>query len=219
MWLVGCAAFSAWNKLLPVPGACMLVKRKAVCSAGGFRDGTMGLFLDLHAAGGADGSSGRIAFVASPVSFRPAATTWADLHRQASTDQRQLAVALGRFGGGASRGFYGLYCFRALRPVLETAAYLLAAAGWIAGLVQPAVAALVLVTNSDAGIVISMAAVVLRELAEPSGMAPGSLAALCLTAIPENLGYRQVRNLWLMAGYFGAPAVKKRKQGQAVGKR
>ena len=217
MWLVRCAAFSAWNKLLPVPGTCMLVKRQAICSVGGFRDGTMGLFLDLHAAAG-DGSSRRIAFVASPVSFRPAATTWADLHRQASTDQRQLAVALGRFGGGASRGFYGLYCFRALRPVLETAAYLLAAAGWITGLVQPAVAALVLVTSIGAGIVISMAAVVLRELAEPSGMAPGSLAALCLTAIPENLGYRQVRNLWLMAGYFGAPAVKKRKQGRAVGK-
>jgi hypothetical protein len=39
-------------------------------------------------------------------------------------------------------------------------------------------------------------------------MAPGSVAALCLTAIPENLGYRQVRNLWLMAGYFGAPAAQ-----------
>jgi hypothetical protein len=58
---------------------------------------------------------------------------------------------------------------------------------------------------------------VLRELAEPSGMAPGSLATLCLMAIPENLGYRQVRNLWLIAAYFGAPAVKKRKQGRAVG--
>src|ERR1035438_6107611 len=217
MWLVRCAAFSAWNRLLPVPGACMLVKRKAICSVGGFRDGTMGLFLDLHAAGG-DGSSRRIAFVASPVSFRPAATTWGDLHRQARSDQRQLAVALGRLGGGAGHGFFGLYCFRGLRPVLETAAYLLAAAGWITGLVHPAVAALVLVTSIGAGIVISMAAVVLRELAEPSGMAPGSLAVLCLTAIPENLGYRQVRNLWLMAGYFGAPSVKKRKQGRAVGK-
>jgi hypothetical protein len=218
MWLVRCAAFSAWNKLLPVPGACMLVKRKAICSVGGFRDGTMGLFLDLHAAGGG-GSSGRIAFVASPVSFRPAATTWADLHRQARSDQRQLAVALGRLGGGASRAYLGLFCFRGLRPVLETAAYILAAAGWATGLVHPAVAALVLVTSIGAGIVISMAAVVLRELAEPSGMAPGSVAALCLTAIPENLGYRQVRNLWLMAGYFGAPAVKKRKPGRAVGKR
>jgi hypothetical protein len=216
MWLVRCAAFSAWNRLLPVPGACMLVKRKAICSVGGFRDGTMGLFLDLHAAG--DGKSGRVAFVASPVSYRPAATTWADLHRQARSDQRQLAAALGKLGGGAGREFFGLFCFRGLRPVLETAAYVLAAAGWITGLVDPAVAALVLVSSIGAGIVISMAAVVLRELAEPSGMAPGSVAALCLTAIPENLGYRQVRNLWLMAGYFGAPAAKKRKQGRAVGK-
>jgi hypothetical protein len=95
---------------------------------------------------------------------------------------------------------------------------MLAGAGWITGLLNHAVAALVLVTSIGAGIVISMAAVVLRELAEPSGMAPGALAALCLTAIPENLGYRQVRNLWLIAGYFGAPGVKKRKQGGAVGK-
>jgi hypothetical protein len=218
MWLVRCAAFSAWNRLLPVPGACMLVKREAVCSAGGFRDGTMGLFLDLQAAGGGNRSSRRVDFVASPVSFRPAATTWADLHRQARSDQRQLASALGLFGGGAGREFFGLFCFRGLRPVLETAAYILAAAGWITGLVQPAVAALVVVTSIGAGIVISIAAVVLRELAEPSGMAPGTLAALCLTAIPENLGYRQVRNLWLIAGYFGAPRVKKRKPGRAVGK-
>jgi hypothetical protein len=87
----------------------------------------------------------------------------------------------------------------------------LAAAGWITGLVQPALAALVLVTSIGAGIVISVAAVVLRELAESSGMAPGSLAALCLTAIPENVGYRQIRNLWLIAGLFGGAAAKKGK--------
>jgi cellulose synthase/poly-beta-1,6-N-acetylglucosamine synthase-like glycosyltransferase len=150
MWLVRCAAFSAGNKLLPVPGACMLVKRKAICSAGGFRDGTMGLFLDLHAGG--DEKSGRVAFVASPVSFRPAATTWADLHRQARSDQRQLAAALGKLGGGGGRAYFGLYCYRGLRPVLETAAYMLAGAGWITGLVDPAVAALALVTSIGAGL-------------------------------------------------------------------
>jgi hypothetical protein len=39
----------------------------------------------------------------------------------------------------------------------ETAAYILAAAGWITGLVQPAVAALVLVTSIGAGIVAAAA--------------------------------------------------------------
>jgi cellulose synthase/poly-beta-1,6-N-acetylglucosamine synthase-like glycosyltransferase len=218
LWLVRCAAFSAWNELLPVPGACMLVKRAAICSVGGFRAGTTELFLDLHAANRAHGSSQRIAFVASPVSFRPAAATWADLHRQVRRDQRQLAGALRQLDSGAGKAFFGLFCSRGLRPLLETVAYVLAAAGWIAGLVHPAVAALVLVASIGAGIVISVAAVVLRELAEPSGMAPVSLATLCLAAIPENLGYRQVRNLWLIAGFFGAPAVPKRKRVRAVGK-
>ena len=216
LWLARCAAFSAWNKLLPVPGACMLVKRDAVRSVGGFRAGATELFLDLHAAGSANGSRWRIAFLAAPVSFRPAAATWDDLRRQVIDDQQQVAAALRQLGPGAGREFLGLFSIRGLRPLLETAAYVLAAAGWITGLVHPALAALVLVTSAGAGIVISMAAVVLRELAAPSGMAPAALAALCLTAIPENLGYRQIRNLWLIAGFFGVPAVPKQNRGRAV---
>ena len=61
-----------------------------------------------------------------------------------------------------------------------------------------------------------MAAVVLRELAEPSGIAPALLAALFLAAIPENLGYRQIRNLWMIAGFFGAQAPQKQNRGRAV---
>ena len=59
-------------------------------------------------------------------------------------------------------------------------------------------------------------AVVLAELAEPSGMAPGALATLFLAAIPENLGYRQIRNFWLIAGYFGAAAPQEQNRGRAV---
>jgi GT2 family glycosyltransferase len=216
LWLARSAGFSAWNRLLPVPGACMLVKRDAVRSVGGFRAGATELFLDLHAARRAKGSGGRIAFVAEPVSYRSAAATWDDLRRQAVSDQRQLAAALGRLGPGPGSEFFGLFCIRGLRPLMETAALLLAAAGWITGMLHPALAALVLVVSAGAGIVISMAAVVLRELAEPSGMAPGALAALCLTAIPENLGYRQIRNLWLIGGFFGAPARPKQHRGRTV---
>jgi cellulose synthase/poly-beta-1,6-N-acetylglucosamine synthase-like glycosyltransferase len=209
LWLARCAAFSAWNRLLPVPGACMLVKREAVRSIGGFRAGPLELFLDMHAAARATASPARIAFLPSAVSCRTAADTWGDLRRQVFRDQRQLAAALRRTGAGGGREFFGLFCLRALRPLLETAAYILAAAGWIAGLVPPALAALVLVTAAGTGIAISMAAVVLRELAEPSGIAPGRLAAMFLDAIPENLGYRQIRNLWMIAGFFGGQAPQK----------
>jgi len=205
LWLARCAAFSAWNSMLPVPGAAMLVKRDAVRSIGGFRAGPLELFLDLHAAARAATPLWRTAFVASPVSWRPAARTWGDLRRQVLGDQRVLAPALGRLSPGAGREFLGLFCIRVLRPLLETVAYVLAAAGWISGLVHPALAALAPVIAVGTGMVVSMAAVVLRELADPSGMPPASLAALFLAAIPENLGYRQIRNLWLIAGFFGAP--------------
>jgi hypothetical protein len=220
LWLARCAAFSVWNRLLPVPGACMLVKRDAICSVGGFRGGMLELGLDLHTgmhkASRAKAPAWRVAFLAAPVSFRPAAGTWDDLRRQVQSDQRQLASALGRSGAAGGRTFFGLFCVRALWPLLETSAYILAAAGWFAGLVSPALAALVLVTGSGAGIVNSMAAVVLRELAAPSGMSPGQLAVLFLTAIPENLGYRQIRNVRMIAGFFGTSATQERNRGRAV---
>jgi len=54
--------------------------------------------------------------------------------------------------------------------------------------------------------VLSMAAVVLRELAEPNSPDDRRMATLFFAAIPENLGYRQLRNLWLIAGFRpGAP--------------
>jgi hypothetical protein len=214
LWLARCAAYSAWNKLLPVPGACMLVKRDAVISVRGFRAGPLELFLDLHASPRANALRWRIDFLPSPVSFRRAASTWDDLRRQALADQQQLAAGLGRSDTGGGRKFLGLYCTRALRPLLETPACILAIAGWITGMVDPALAALVLVTSAGAGIVISMAAVVLRELAAPSGMAPATLATLFLCSIPENLGYRQIRNFWLIAGFYGS--AKKQNRGSAV---
>ena len=90
LWLARCAAFSAWNRLLPVPGACMLVKREAVRSVGGFRAGALELFLDLHAAARATASPARVAFLASPVSCRPAAGdvgrfAWPGAARSAAT--------------------------------------------------------------------------------------------------------------------------------------
>jgi hypothetical protein len=216
LWLARCAAFSGWNRLLPVPGACMLVKRDAICSVSGFRAGLLELFLDLHNASQANYLAWRFALLAAPVSCRPAARTWEELGSQLESDQRQLATALGRPGVGGGRAFFGLYSVRALRPLLETAAYILAAAGWLTGLVSPALAGLVLVTGIGSGIVNSMAAVVLRELAAPSGVSPGYLAALFLTTVPENLGYRQIRNVRMVADFFGTAAPQNENRGHAV---
>jgi len=221
VWLARCAAFSRWNRLLPVPGSCLLVKRDAICSVKGFRAGLVELMVDLHTASRAKALGSRVAFLAAPVSFRPAAGTWGDLRRQVRLDQGQLAAALGRSGAGGGSLFLGLFCLRALRPLVETAAYFLAGAGWLAGLVSPALAALVLVIGSGGGMIHSMAAVVVRELAAPGGLSPGGsspalLAAIFFSAILENLGYRQIRNVRMIAGFFGAAGPKKQNRGHAV---
>src|SRR5262249_39793027 len=101
-------------------------------------------------------------------------------------------------------GLPALLAVRLFRPLLETVAYLLVVAGLIVGWVTPALAGFVLVSTIGMGMVVSMAAVALHELAgyEPSD--PGRLSSLFFAAIPESLGYRQIRNLWLVGAFFTA---------------
>ena len=202
IWLARCAAGAATDHLLPTPGACLLVKRDAVIQVGGFRAGPIELFLDLHGASASRKLAWRFALVASPVSYRPAATTWGTLVRQTSADQRAIGAALGAYPTGPAGHFIGLYGDRALRPLLETAAFGAAFAGWYAGSVPTALALLVPVISVGGGMITSMAATVLREFTQPGATAPVRLATLFLTSVPENLGYRQLRSLHLVARYF-----------------
>jgi GT2 family glycosyltransferase len=210
VWLARGAAFAGWNMLVPVPGASMLVRRDAVVRVGGFRGGALELFLDLQALARSGGGRGRIAFVPEGVSYTRTARSWVGLFRQNANDQAQVARILGRPGPGGlwaiGWGLPALFLVRWVCPVLETAALGGAAIGLALGLVAPRLAGVVLLSTVGVGIVLSMAAVVLRELSSFEGRDPAGLAALYLSAIPENLGYRQVRNLWLIAGFFrGAP--------------
>ena len=172
--------------------------------------------LRLHGLALATGKPYRIAFLPTPVSHSRTPGTYQDLRRQAQQEQREIGCAFrnrvaiaGPFGWPALRG---LYWERSLRPKLETAAYVLALAGLVAGWVDIATAFLVLLSTVAMGIVLSMAAVVLREVAEPASADERRMAALFLAAIPENLGYRQMRNLWLIAG-FRKPAASAEQSG------
>lgn len=194
-WMVRGAAFARWRRFVPMPGCCMLIKRESAIAAGGFRRGLLELFLDLH------GGKRQIRFLPAPVSWTAAPATLADVRNQLRYDQAQLAAGL-RYRAAGSREFAGLFCMRVIRPVVETLALLAAAAGVAAGWVPPALGVVVLLASAGTGMVLSIAAVVLHEMADPGSHEPRYLTRLFLTAIPENLGYRQVRNLWLIAGFL-----------------
>jgi hypothetical protein len=205
-WLGRCGFPDEANAPAWIPGSSLLVTRDALVAAGGFRTGPLELFLRLHAGAKTAGQPYRTAFVPEPVSHLRPAATFHQHRASVIAGQRQLARALHSQGFRAP-GLVSLFTFRVLRPLLETAAYALLAVGLALGWVRWDLAALVGLSSIGMGILQSMAAAVLREMAEPGMSAPGQLARLFFASIPENLGYRQWRNLWLIAGLWARPVL------------
>jgi hypothetical protein len=204
-WLGRCGSLADRNQLGPVPGCCMLISREAILQAGGFQGGHLDLFLRLHAHARAAGQPYRIALAPEPVSHPRPTRTLLELRASAHADQAEIAGALRR------RAFYGagllpLFTLRVLRPLAETLAYVLTAIGLGLGRMSFDLVALVVLSTAGMGILQSMTAVLLGELAAPEGSDPGQLVRLFFAAIPENLGYRQLRNVWLITGLFGTGA-------------
>jgi len=208
LWLGRCAAFAGFpNMLAPVPGSTILVRRDAIVAAGGFTAGTLELFLHLQGRARHSGKPYRAALVAEPSSFLAAPRTWDELRERIVSDQRSIAVALSHEGsimGGRYALGWGLPAIvfqRYWRPLLETAAYVLAIVGLPLGLVSPRLFLMVLLSTVVAGTLVSLTSVIFRELADFRGSDPRRLKRLFWAAIKENLGYRQVRNLWLIRGF------------------
>jgi len=219
-WLTRCAAYAERNMLLPIPGCGILVRRDEVVNAGGFTGGKLELFMRLHALALAAKKPYRIAFLPQPVSYRRVPSNFADLRRLVMRDQREIAAAYhnrsfiaGPWGWQALRELYGA---RSLRPKLEMALYLLAVFGLVAGWVDLYLALLVLLSTVAMGMVLSMGAVVLREVVEPNSADPRRMAAMFFAAIPENLGYRQMRNLWLIAGFRKVVGRDEKRRGKTA---
>jgi cellulose synthase/poly-beta-1,6-N-acetylglucosamine synthase-like glycosyltransferase len=217
IWLARCAAFAGWNMLIPVPGCCLLIRRDAIRQAGGFPASPaarpafaapLELILHLHGQARAGGAPFRMALVAEPVSHAPAPQSREQLRHLIVRDQRTLRAAflhrksIARGTNAIGWGLRALFFDRVLRPLVETLLYVLTAIGILTGLVPIKVGGLVLLCTIGTGILVSMGAVVFRELAEYRGSDPRQLAALFFAAIPENLGYRQMRNIWLVDGFL-----------------
>ena len=200
------AAFASRNLVLPIPGSAVLARRDAIIASGGFTGGALELIMRLHGHALASRKPYHIAFLPLPVSFGRTPHGRRELRAMVARDQRELAGAFrrraklaGPFGWSM---VLGLYLDRSVRPKLETLAYLLTAVGLATRWVDWKLACFILLSTVVMGMVQSLGAVVLREVAQPTKSDPSRIASLFLAAIPENLGYRQLRNLWLMADLF-----------------
>jgi hypothetical protein len=195
-WMVRCAAFSAWNTLVPIPGSTLLIKREAILKAGGFRTGPLELVLRIE-------RRHRVVYLQEDLRHSVLPSSFGDLWLRTVGEQSELGLLWRRrkaIGGGIAPAAFLTY--RLARPLLETVTWFVAAVAWVTGWIDSALAGLVFAVTAGTGMVVSMAAVSLRELAQFEGSNPRLLLRLFFTAIPENLGYRQLRNLWLIAGFL-----------------
>jgi hypothetical protein len=219
-WMTRGAAFASRNLVLPIPGSAVLARRDSIVASGGFTGGALELIVRLHGFALASQKPYHIAFLPAPVCYGRTPRGMAELRQMVRRDQRELARAFrnrkslaGPFGWRIVRD---LYLDRSVRPKLETAAYMLAAAGLVMGWVDWKLAGFVLLSTAAMGMVQSLGAVVLREVAQPTRSNPAQIASLFLAAIPENLGYRQLRNLWLIVDSFGSAGAEKQNRGRRV---
>jgi hypothetical protein len=197
-WLSRQSALSGWNLLTPAPGSAVLIGRDSIVKVGGFRAGALELVLRLHADARASKRAYRVAFVPGSGCLQRRSRSLAALRSEIVRDGQGVARAV--FTPGALPWWLrcGMFSVRFVRPLLETLAYVLTVAGLALGWIGWPLALLVLLSTAGIGMLLSMAAVSLRELAEYRGSDPARLARLFLAAIPENLGFRQLRNLWLL---------------------
>jgi cellulose synthase/poly-beta-1,6-N-acetylglucosamine synthase-like glycosyltransferase len=202
-WLARCSSTLEDNLRTPPPGSSLLLRRDAILQAGGFRASALELFAHVQRNARASHKPYRITFVPGPVSHARPARTLAQLRKATIAAQREIAGAFRWLGLGAP-GLPGLFASRVLRPALETAAYLTAAIGVALGCVDVTWLGLVLLASVGIGILQSCSAVIFREFAVDAARTPAELRHLFCTAIVENFGYRQLRNLWLIAGLFPA---------------
>ncbi|QSX79043.1 glycosyltransferase family 2 protein [Agrilutibacter solisilvae] len=209
----------ALNALPAMPGAFGLFHKERIIAAGGYRDDTaavdMELCLRLHGQLRAQRRPYRIAFVPDPVCWVRAPETLRRLRRQRSQAQRGLVESLltharmlfrREDGAVGSWSLPILLLVECAGPVIEVLGYAAVLLLALAGQLSPQSAAVFLFASVGLGIVHSLHAVATEELSFQLHPGPGQRVALVAAAIVENLGYRQLTSAWRVMGLSQALA-------------
>ena len=214
------AARSAWahvGALAIVSGAFGLFRRDAVVALGGLDDETVGedmeLVLRLHRSLREAGTPYRIGYAPDAVSWTECPETTAVLGRQRDRWHRGLAQILWRHRamiGNPRYGRIGLLAMPAyllielLGPVVEALGYVALVVCLALGLVDVPLALLLLGLAVALGVMQSIAAVALEQLAFRRYTRLRDVALLLGLAVVENVGYRQLTVFWRLKGLVSA---------------
>jgi cellulose synthase/poly-beta-1,6-N-acetylglucosamine synthase-like glycosyltransferase len=210
-------AWSELNASLIISGAFGVFRRDLVVQAGGYATDTVGedmeLVVRLHKLCRSRGFRPRIVFIPDPVAWTECPETLVGLGRQRDRWQRGLLEALWRHRAmfcNPRYGTVGLLAFpyflllEGFGPVIEILGYVAFGATLVTGLWNPPFVVSFLALAIVVGIALSAAAVALEELTLRRYPGWADLFRLFMAAALENLGYRQLNQLWRIKGVVSA---------------
>jgi cellulose synthase/poly-beta-1,6-N-acetylglucosamine synthase-like glycosyltransferase len=228
-FLIGRVGWTRLNALLIISGAFGLFQRQAVEEVGGYATDTVGedmeLVVRLHRYHRARNIPYRIEFVADPVCWTEVPEDVGSLSRQRRRWHRGLGQTLWRHRDAVGNPRYGAFGLLAMPyfvfleffgPVIETLGTALTIVAFAVGDVSGASFIGFLILAFLVGILLSIAALALEEFNFRRHQRTRDIVSLVFYTVLENLGYRQLNDLWRMMAFVD---LARRKQGWGAQKR
>jgi cellulose synthase/poly-beta-1,6-N-acetylglucosamine synthase-like glycosyltransferase len=208
-FLIGRVGWSRMNALLIISGAFGLFRRSLVEAVGGWWTSTVGedveLVVRIHRYLRERGEEYRIAFVPDPVCWTEAPEDFRTLSRQRRRWHRGLGQTVWRHKRVFANPRYGVLgllafpyfvVFELLGPVIEIVGPVFTIVFWATGRLSTLFLVAFLVVSVLLGILLSIAALALEEFSFRRHPRASEVARLVAYAVVENLGYRQLNDLW-----------------------
>jgi cellulose synthase/poly-beta-1,6-N-acetylglucosamine synthase-like glycosyltransferase len=212
-FLMARLAWSQIGALTIISGAFGLFRRAAVLEVGGYAHGTVGedmeLVVRLHRHFRNTKQPYRIAFVPEPVCWTEAPETLKVLSRQRArwhrgaleTFDRHRSMAFNpRYGAVGMIGFGWIVLSDVIGPPTEMLGYVLIPLWWSFGALSLDYLLAFLGVTFAFGVALSVGALALEESELHRFPRTRDLLVLTGAAILENLGYRQLNQLWRLQG-------------------
>lgn len=214
-FLMARLALGQMQALTVISGAFGLFSRQRVVEVGGYSHATVGedmeLVIKLHRHMRDLKQPYRIDFIAEPVCWTECPEDLGVLGRQRSRWQRGALECFfkhrdmcfnRKYGRVGFVGFGHIVLVDVLGPIIEVLGYVLIPLMWALGLLALPWLLAFLAATFTFGVLISALTLILEEVQLHRFPKARDLAILALVAVAENLGYRQLSNIWRIKGWW-----------------
>jgi cellulose synthase/poly-beta-1,6-N-acetylglucosamine synthase-like glycosyltransferase len=213
-FLMARLAWSRWGMLSIISGAFGIFRRNLAVDVGGFSRNTVGedyeLVIKMHRHLREQGKTYSMRYVPEPVCWTEAPDNLSILSRQRRRWQRGALEVFfkhrdlllnPKYGRIGMLGFSHNFLVDVLGPIAEAMGYMLIPLLWWQGALNGEFMLAFIAVFFGFGVFVSVCTLILEEMELKRVTTGRELALLTGAAVLENFGYRQLNNLWRVAGW------------------